>query len=191
MYRLNEKKINIDAPFTAPDGTRYRNLQDPAVRAALGVVEVPDPVRKDERFYNITEDEAGNLTQEPKPVSQVLSMLWGQIKQYRDYLIQTGGAKVGTKWYHSDTHSKAQQMALVMLGSNIPASLQWKTMDGSFELMTPTLAQEIFAAQVAQEQAVFQKAEQHKAALAAMTDVDQMAAYDWKAGWPEVYEETP
>ena len=37
-------------------------------------------------------------------------------------------------------------MGLVMLGDNIPAGLQWKTMDGSFVVMTPSLAQQVFAA---------------------------------------------
>lgn len=50
-YTLNNTPINIDAPYTAPDGTRYPNLRDPAIRAALGVVEVADEATYDQRFY--------------------------------------------------------------------------------------------------------------------------------------------
>ena len=51
MFQLNGQTISIDAPYTAPDGTKYANLRDPAIRSALGVVEVPDPESYDQRFY--------------------------------------------------------------------------------------------------------------------------------------------
>lgn len=51
MYTLNGQPISIDNPYTAPDGTRYPNLRDPEIRAALGVVEVPDEATYDQRFY--------------------------------------------------------------------------------------------------------------------------------------------
>jgi hypothetical protein len=50
-YTLNNSPISIDRPYTAPDGTKYANLRDPAIRSALGVVEVPDPESFDQRFY--------------------------------------------------------------------------------------------------------------------------------------------
>jgi hypothetical protein len=51
MFQLNGQPISIDRAYTAPDGTRYPNLRDPAIRSALGVVEVPDPESYDQRFY--------------------------------------------------------------------------------------------------------------------------------------------
>ena len=51
MFQLNGKPISIDRPYTAPNGTKYANLRDPAIRSALGVVEVPDPESYDQRFY--------------------------------------------------------------------------------------------------------------------------------------------
>jgi len=50
-YTLNNSPISIDRPYTAPDGTKYANLRDPAIRSALGVVEVPDAPSFDQRFY--------------------------------------------------------------------------------------------------------------------------------------------
>ena len=50
-FKLNNQFISIDRPYTAPDGTKYANLRDPAIRAALGVVEVADPEPYDQRFY--------------------------------------------------------------------------------------------------------------------------------------------
>jgi hypothetical protein len=51
MFQLNGQPISIDRPYTAPNGTKYANLRDPAIRSALGVVEVPDPESYDQRFY--------------------------------------------------------------------------------------------------------------------------------------------
>jgi hypothetical protein len=51
MFQLNGQPISIDRAYTAPDGTKYANLRDPAIRSALGVVEVPDPESYDQRFF--------------------------------------------------------------------------------------------------------------------------------------------
>lgn len=62
MFTLNNKSINIYAPFTTADGTRYGNLTDPAVRELVGVVEIPDPVPpedySDETYYRTEQDDA-------------------------------------------------------------------------------------------------------------------------------------
>jgi hypothetical protein len=51
MFQYNGSPISIDRPFTAPDGTKYANLRNPAIREALGVTEVADPPAYDQRFY--------------------------------------------------------------------------------------------------------------------------------------------
>lgn len=103
---------------------------------------------------------------------------WQKIKAKRDDLTKNGGCLVAGKWFHSDTDSKQQQMALTMLGASIPANLQWKTMDGSFVTMTQTLAGQLFQAQIVREQAIFAHAETLKA--------DPNA--DIGTGWPARYE---
>ena len=50
-FQYNGSPISIDRPFTAPDGTKYANLRNPAIRQALGVTEVADPPYYDQRFY--------------------------------------------------------------------------------------------------------------------------------------------
>ena len=108
---------------------------------------------------------------------------WESIKTERDRRTQTGGYKVGTKWFHSDTFSRTQQLGLVMMGANVPA-VQWKTMDGSFVTMTQTLAAQIFAAAAAQDTAMFARAEVIKAQVDASQDPGSI---DILSGWPEVF----
>ncbi|MCG9022866.1 DUF4376 domain-containing protein [Laribacter hongkongensis] len=72
----------------------------------------------------------------------------------------------------------------MLLGTNIPVGLQWKTMDGSFVTMTQTLAQQVLAAGAASDQAIFAAAETHKAVMEASTDP---ASYDFSGGWPATF----
>lgn len=118
-------------------------------------------------------------------VAQVKAQVWEAIKADRDRR-KAGGVKVGAKWFHSDDGSRIQQIGLVMMGANLPAGLQWKTMDGSFITVTQALASQIFQAVAASDQAIFAAAEMHRAAMEASTDP---ASYDYSAGWPKIYGE--
>lgn len=173
-------------------GFRYTSsdLSKADIRTRLGITEVPDPTRKNEDFwYNQEISEAPYLVTTPKSKEQIESMLWSKIKNKRD-VIQAGGYKVGTKWFHSDEKSKIQQLSLVMMGANIPAGLMWKTMDGSFVEMTQTLAMQVFGAAAAHESAIFAKAEFHKNAIAGLQAIEDLEAYDWNADWPETFADS-
>jgi hypothetical protein len=137
----------------------------------------PDDVGADESFSE---------TIPAQSASQFQTTKLAAIKAERDRRIQSGGYKVGTKWFHSDQKSRSQQLGLVLLGANIPAGLQWKTMDGSFVTMTPQLASQILVAAAASDQAIFAVAEAHKAAMESSADP---ASYDFSAGWPKSFGE--
>lgn len=143
-------------------------------------------------IYSTDADEpiAGGV---PATAQEVAAMfkekVWQQIKAKRDEIQDNGGCEVGGKWYHTDTKSKQQQIALVMVGANIPNDLLWKTMDGSFVQMTQQLANQVFAAQVARETAVFTVAETHRAAVNALQTAEDVNGYDYSTGWPQTFEE--
>lgn len=132
----------------------------------------------------------GTLTLVVKDPSVLLQQAkdrqWAKIKALRDHRKSQGGIKVGTKWFHSDDASRIQQIGLVMMGANIPANTQWKTMDGSFVTMTQTLAGQIFQASAANDMAIFAAAETHKTAMEASADP---ASYDYSQGWPKAFGE--
>lgn len=133
----------------------------------------------------IVADETGHpvLADLPRPTA---AHVLERIKSERDRRTEQGGYKVGAHWFHSDKKSRSQQLGLVLLGANIPANLQWKTMDGTFVTMTQTLAQQILAAGAASDQAIFAAAEAHRQAMEASADP---AAYDFSTGWPKVFGE--
>lgn len=109
--------------------------------------------------------------------------MWRQIQVERDRR-KANGVKVGENWFHSDDSSRIQQIALVIFGSNLPSNIMWKTLNGVFVEMTPTLAVQIFQASAAQDIAIFTVAEQHKAAMLASQNPLE---YDFSGGWPETY----
>lgn len=114
------------------------------------------------------------------------SNIWSRIKQIRDTKTQQGGYKAQGKWFHSDTFSRSQQIGLVIMGSSIPAGLQWKTMDGSFVEMTLALAQDVFQAAALQDNLLFSYAEQLNQQVQASASPDSI---DISQGWPETYKE--
>lgn len=131
----------------------------------------------------IIADESGYPILADPPLPGAAEM-WERIKSERDRRSDEGGYRVGGKWYHSDQKSRSQQLGLVLLGDNLPAGVQWKTMDGSFVTMTPVLAREILAAAAASDQAIFVAAEIHKAAMEASAEP---ALYDFYGGWPAMF----
>ena len=107
--------------------------------------------------------------------------LWSQIKAERDKRTQTGGYKASDKWFHSDTFSRSQQIGLTMMGTNIPAGLMWKTMDGSFVEMTQALANEIFISAGVSDGSTFAYAEVLKAQIESSNNPSSIDIY---SGWP-------
>lgn len=106
------------------------------------------------------------------------------IKSLRDHKTQTGGFPAAGKWFHSDTLSRTQQLGLVLLGSNMPTGIMWKTMDGTFIEMTSTLAGQIFSAAAAQDAAIFAHAETLISQINAAADPTTI---DINLGWPATY----
>lgn len=120
--------------------------------------------------------------------SNIKLKLWYKIKTERDRRIHEGGYKVVVdgvdKWFHSDTFSRSQQIGLVMIGTNVPQGLMWKTMDGSFVEMTPSLAQQVFTSATVSDSTIFSHAEYLRGLVNASDDPESI---DILSGWPECY----
>jgi len=191
MFLLNGKKISIDADLTVGEGDDAitypaASLKSAELRAELGIVEVPDPVRPDERLYFVTENEDGTYDAIPRPRDQVTEPVWNKIQARREY-VKAGGVQVAGKWFHTDDASRIQQIGMAMMGASIPPGLQWKTMDGTFVTMTPELASQVFQAVAALDIASFAAAEAHRTA---MKESENPFEYDYSAGWPITFADS-
>ena len=60
MFLLGNSVLNVDQPFTGLDGTQYPSnwlrLTTLEEKEAIGIREIPDPVRADDRFYYVDGD---------------------------------------------------------------------------------------------------------------------------------------
>ncbi len=123
--------------------------------------------------------------------------VWRKIQAERTSRMEGGypvvfGGK--TWWMHSDTTSLGQQQGVVqmaqltaMQGNDMNAEItKWKTMTGEFVSMTGNFALAMFAAGMAQQGAIFQQAEIHKAKMSALAEP---WTYDFSNGWAKIYEE--
>lgn len=156
---------------------------DLVIRLEDGASIPNDPANTDRQQYEAWLSE-GNTPESVPIATPTADEVWTKIRLIRDSKTQTGGYQVAGKWYHSDTFSRTQQMGLLLMGGSMPSGLSWKTMDGSFVQMTPTLAQQIFAAAAAQDQAMFAHAE---ALRAAVLEAENPGSVDIMAGWPSTF----
>lgn len=131
---------------------------------------------------------------ERSPYEQV----WAAIRAERDRRRLVGGYQAGGHWYHSDNSSRVQQLGLLVLAlytlltggdmtTPLPYVTEWRTLDDGVVTLTVGTAIAILAAAVASDSAHFQAALAHKAALGALTDPSEIAAYDFSGGWPDIY----
>ncbi len=137
----------------------------------------------------ITEAEADAIraAQNPLPtLAEIKAAKWEAIKAERERRTLSGGYQAGGKWFHSDLISRNQQLGLNEINGSIPPGIMWSTMDGSSIEMTWALAQQILAAALQSDRAIFDAARAHKVAMEASADP---ANYDFSGGWPSMYGE--
>lgn len=111
--------------------------------------------------------------------------MWRKIQEERTRR-QGGGVLISSinKWFHSDQSSRIQQLGLVMMGANMPQNVNWKTMDGSYIVMTPAIALSIFNGAATLDMTAFGVAEQHRANMMASPTPD---TYNYSGFWPATF----
>lgn len=105
MFQLNGNPISPDTAFTAGDiqyPANWIRLASPEERAAIGITEVADPVRADDRFY--WDGDINN----PKDIDGLKTMLIAQVKATAGSLLAATDWKVvraaeGVKAVDADT----------------------------------------------------------------------------------------
>lgn len=133
---------------------------------------------------------------EPLDINAEKSIKINEIKSHRDYLTLNGGHKIGNDWYHSNEISLIQQlvldgMAKQMSAAGAPDSMSlpnipaWKTMGNTFVQLTVGIAKNFVVSAMLQQGALFTKAQQKIAEVEALTDAEDVKAYNVQSDWPE------
>lgn len=93
------------------------------------------------------------------------------------------GVYVSNKWIQSDTYSRTQWMAMVMMGANVPI-IEWTTMDSTSITTSQTLANEVFQATATLDATLFAYA---KSLITSVNASSDPVSIDITAGWPDTY----
>lgn len=140
MFILNEKRINIYAPFTSDSGVTYANLTDPTVRNAVGVSEIPDPVPPadytEDTYYRTEQDDAPYVTYARKSDEQLAQVMLSRAKTVRaeEVFRLTVTTQAGNT-FDADRESQ------IMMGTYLPAleegeTLPWVLANNTLVLVT-------------------------------------------------------
>jgi hypothetical protein len=90
MYILNDKLINIYAPFETAEGVRYANLTSQEVRDALGVVEMSEPAPpedySEDTYYRTEQPDVPYIVYARKSDEQIAAILATKIQAQIDVL---------------------------------------------------------------------------------------------------------
>lgn len=74
MFILDGKKMRLDASFTI-NGVQYPanwlRLSSPEERMALNIVELPDPMVPNEKYFDVAFHPDGSVTSTPKPIEDL------------------------------------------------------------------------------------------------------------------------
>lgn len=146
MFILNEKRINIYAPFTSAEGATYANLTDPAIRDQLGVVEITEPAQpedySEDLYYRTEQDEAPYVIYTKKSDEQIAAVTLTKAKQERAQAVneiivttQAGNAFDG----HEDAQNR---IARALLGLGDADTLPWVLADNTIVQVTKAELQE-------------------------------------------------
>lgn len=85
MFMLDGKPLPLDVQFET-GGIKYPanwlRLSTPEEREAIGIAEVVEQPRPDDRFYWVTDNGDGTYTAIPKPVPDVQKVLVEQLNSY-------------------------------------------------------------------------------------------------------------
>lgn len=92
MFLLNGNPLPVGVPFVDANGTQYPanwlNLSSLEEKTAIGITEVADPVRADDRFY--WDGDVNN----PKDIDQVKAMLVSQSKAIAGSMLSQSDWKI-------------------------------------------------------------------------------------------------
>ncbi len=172
MFQLNGKPISIDRPYTTEAGVKYPNLRNPAIRAELGVTEVPDAPTYDQRFYWGVDNP--KLLNDRPEVKEDGTPLYVQVYNAETEQMEDTTEQVVTKGLKSQWIAQVKQTAGSLL-----AQTDWMVLrKAERNVDIPTATQTYRAA-------IITEADRLETAIAACENVEALIAVVGAQNWPK------
>lgn len=97
MFLLNGKALALDVPFEV-DGVTYPanwlRLTSLEEKQAIGITEVPEQPRPDDRYYWVTDNGDGTFSTTPKDITDIKSLRISEVKATAGSLLAPSDWKV-------------------------------------------------------------------------------------------------
>jgi hypothetical protein len=170
-FQYNGSPISIDRAFTAPDGTKYANLRNPAIRQAVGVTEVADPPYYDQRFYWGVDNP--KLLDDREEVDENGDPLWVQEYNPLTEMMQDTNVRLVTKGLKSQWIAQTKATAGSLL-----AQSDWMVIRKAERAVDVPATTQTYRA------AVVLECDRLEAAIAACADVESLIAVVNSQEWP-------
>lgn len=189
MFIKDGKRINIDVPFTDPvTGVKGIRLTDPTERERYGITEIPDPERKDEKFYYVQQlDEAPYVLNTPKPLEQIKPIFRDKVNAIRDAKERDGFPYLG-KWFDSNEQSFYRIVSANAFAPLAPDDFtrDWVLADNTTITLDKTQLLGLLPALTAYGSGIFDTAKQLKEEIDLAT-FEQLESLDVEARWNEIF----
>jgi hypothetical protein len=176
MFLLNDKPLSPDTPFTTDNGTQYPanwlRLASVEEREDIGITEVPDPVRADDRFYWNGDINTPKALEDVPAVKEDGTPLYVQRYDAETEAMVDTDVQVITKGLKSVFIAQVKQTAASLL-----ATTDWKVTRAA-EGIKPVDADTLAA-----RAAIRAASDANEAAITACTTVAELAAIQF--AWPD------
>jgi len=173
MFLLNGSPINIYAPYTTAEGVTYPHLRDANIRAELGVTEVPDPVRADDRFYWDGDVNNPKMLEDRLEVDKDGNPMWIPIWDEATQSMVDSNVQMVTRGLKYTWIQQVKQTANSMLSQS-----DWYVVRKSEKNV------DIPADIVTKRDAIRAECDRLETAITACTDVAALIAVVGNQGWP-------
>jgi hypothetical protein len=170
MFLLNNQPLAVDTPFTANEiqyPANWLRLSSAEEKAAIGITEVPDPVRADDRFYWNGDSTLPKALEDREEVDQDGNPMFVKVYDPVTESMVDSTERLVTKGLKSNFIAQVKQTAGTIL-----AQTDWMVIrKAERDVAIPT-------ATVAYRASVVAKATELEASITAVTTVEQLASLD-------------
>jgi hypothetical protein len=173
MFLLNNQPLSVDTPFTANElqyPANWLRLATAEEKSAIGITEVADPVRADDRFYWNGDVNLPKALEDKEEVDQDGNPMYVKVLDKTDPLnpvMVDTTERLVTKGLKSNFIAQVKQTA-----GSILAQTDWMIIrKAERDVAIPT-------ATVAYRASVVAKAEELEVAIKAVTTVEELAGLD-------------
>jgi hypothetical protein len=170
MFLLNNQPLAVDTPFTANEiqyPANWLRLASAEEKAAIGITEVPDPVRADDRFYWNGDSTLPKALEDKEEVDQDGNPVFVKVyDQATESMVDTT-EKLVTKGLKSNFIAQVKHTA-----GSILAQTDWMV------TRKADIGTDIPASVVAYRASIRTKADELEASISAVTSVESLASLD-------------